>query len=943
MRQIAFALACLACSGHGHGSISASQDTTPSLQSADKSKQAHSSSKTLRTLARLVLAFNPARALTLPKSGGLVPTTSRLDRSALVMKWPWEKPFGAPYAADSKAYDPVAADDFYGARPLLVGSRLFKLAFLTGGFNFRLLLDFLSYKWKGSPEDESWPNENDRAKEALGLATELGPTFIKLAQALSIRTDLIPEAYALQLRQLQDAVPPFDSQEAKEIIAKELGVSGGAAGLRSIFQTLSNEPLASASIGQVYKGVLKDGRTVAVKVQRPNILDDIALDLYILRLLVPIQTRAQNFINKLKTYPEDIRLATELVDEWGRGFVAESDYRYEAANTQEFSEAMVRRSLGAVTAPEIINEFCTNKVLVTGWVDGTRLDLDASPDVPRLCGVAINAYLTMLLDTGVLHCDPHPGNLLRTRDGKLCILDWGMTLGVPSDLQYALIEFIAHVNSEDFEAMPQDFVNLGFTPPDQLERVRQSNLADGLSFVLRQLSQGGGGKKLTERVREEWREQYDPEGKMTPEELRAVVRAKFTEQARMQLAAEGEDVSVMEVQNVIEKMQQRNREMFRVPPYILYVLRAFSTLEGIGLSATEDYAIVTEAFPYLSRRLLTDKSPRAKAALRSMVYGSENKDATNATPDFSRVLSMGEGFTSYSSATSGMELEAPMNGGTAGAATTVASPNMDTAAVAVENALAPATSPSSAAMDSATDDLIDLLLSSDGNYVQELILEEAAKLTDAAVRDSLKQVGSSAPINVLTDALRAPKQLADSIVGRLPLPGPLKSAVDAALLPATVLDEVSRLVPTLAGSGKSDNETLNAFGTLWDKLNPRPADSPQEGELTTDQVSADSTEPAGGNNVLATVQTNAGPLLEQLADPESRLRKRLPMIGTLSRRFGATLLRRVASRIEEDASRSGSTGLAREVGVRAAEAERSLAGFIEPEATTSKELVESQV
>ena len=87
--------------------------------------------------------------------------------------------------------------------------------------------------------------------------------------------------------------------------------------------------------------------------------------------------------------------------------------------------------------------------------EGTRLDRDASPDVPRLCGVAINAYLTMLLDTGTLHCDPHPGNLLRTTDGRLCVLDWGMTLEVPSDLQYALLEFIAHLNTEDYDAIPQ--------------------------------------------------------------------------------------------------------------------------------------------------------------------------------------------------------------------------------------------------------------------------------------------------------------------------------------------------------------------------------------------------------------------------------------------------------------------------------------------------------
>ena len=139
-----------------------------------------------------------------------------------------------------------------------------------------------------------------------------------------------------------------------------------------------------------------------------------------------------------------------------------------------------------------------------------------------------------------------------------------------------------------------------------------------------------------------------------------------------------EDVSVMDVQNVMERMQQRNREMFKVracgvtascvcvqclchslslthrcavlccchvqvPPYILYVARAFSTLEGIGLSANDDYSIVSEAYPYLSKRLLTDDSPRAKAALRSMVYGGSDKDAANSSPDFAKFLSMGEG------------------------------------------------------------------------------------------------------------------------------------------------------------------------------------------------------------------------------------------------------------------------------------------------------------
>ena len=127
--------------------------------------------------------------------------------------------------------------------------------------------------------------------------------------------------------------------------------------------------------------------------------------------------------------------------------------------------------------------------------------------------------------------------------------------------------------------------------------MKASNLTEGLAFVLRQLSQGGGGKKLTERVRAEWREKYDPEGVLSVEELRQKARDEFTDQARAQLAREGEDVSVMDVQSVMEKMQQRNREMFVVPPYILYVARAFSTLEGIGLSANEVTPPLTHAPP----------------------------------------------------------------------------------------------------------------------------------------------------------------------------------------------------------------------------------------------------------------------------------------------------------------------------------------------------------
>lgn len=130
---------------------------------------------------------------------------------------------------------------------------------------------------------------------------------------------------------------------------------------------------------------------------------DLQQDLYVLRLLTPIQTILQNAANGVKTSDDDIETAVALVDEWGRGFVAETDYRLEARNTIEFGEAMQKRNLqNSICAPAVVQNLVRDKVLVTEWVEGTRLDRDASPDVPRLCGVAINAYLTMLLDTGVL-------------------------------------------------------------------------------------------------------------------------------------------------------------------------------------------------------------------------------------------------------------------------------------------------------------------------------------------------------------------------------------------------------------------------------------------------------------------------------------------------------------------------------------------------------------
>ena len=215
---------------------------------------------------------------------------------------------GNPYdGLVAPRYDVERANLFYGSRPLYVVRRMLRLIFLTAAFNWNLLID-----WRTGSLSK---NEKIRAKEALELCTKLGPTFIKLGQALSIRTDLLNEAYANELQKLQDAVSPFNTTYAREIVCKELGIQR----LEEKFRYVSEKPLAAASIGQVYRGTLLDGRDVAIKVQRPRILDAIAVDLYLLRLITPLQVRVTNFVQGIVADQFDIDGGLAFVDEWGRG------------------------------------------------------------------------------------------------------------------------------------------------------------------------------------------------------------------------------------------------------------------------------------------------------------------------------------------------------------------------------------------------------------------------------------------------------------------------------------------------------------------------------------------------------------------------------------------------------------------------------------------------
>jgi aarF domain-containing kinase len=499
-------------------------------------------------------------------------------------------------------------------------------------------------------------------------------------------------------------------------------------------------------------------------------------------------------------------------------------------------------------------------------------------------------------------CDPHPGNLLRTTDGKLCILDWGMTLEVPPDLQYALLELIAHINVEDYDSIPQDFINLGFSPDGvTAERLKESGITEGLTFAFRQLSQGGGPKKIQERVKAEFQERYG--SSLTDQELQEAARTEMIQRMEAQLEAEGVDVKG--VTNVMEEMSKRNRELFQLPPYVLYVARAFSTLEGIGLSIDDNYSIVQECYPYLARRLFTDRSPRAKRALKAMLGLSETDDEDTAVPD-----------THYDkNGASSSPALAMVQAGTRQAATTP-STRRSTGSLSprklmeMSDGFASYTAATAqvdrdgAGQAAAASEFAKLLLDPKGSTLQDILVEETAKFGDAATRAALRaSFVDSAPAKAAAMAFQSQKQWVDNSPLVNFFPAPLKSVlVDS---PA----EFPELIKALLSTSPEDDKILTTATELRDVLSSR-------------LLNGDDTKNARkwSNN-----EQDRETIRALLSNKKTRdlILEQVPGVATLGRRVGAGLLRRAAYRTDR------SQGLPEELRKRLAETNRRLAKAVD--------------
>nr|WP_329606346.1 AarF/ABC1/UbiB kinase family protein [Planktothrix agardhii] len=445
-------------------------------------------------------------------------------------------------------YDPVAIADYYRSRLFQVWGRLFRIIWKFGSFALGL--------WFDGKRGKKVKTERKRAIQLRTILTEFGPAFIKVGQALSTRPDVMPTLYLDELTKLQDQLPPFSNEVAYQFIEEELGDHPD-----NIYAELSADPLAAASLGQVYKGKLKTGETVAVKVQRPGLSESIALDIYILRTLAQFAKKRFKFIRS------DL---VAIMDEFGERIYEEMDYNHEGRNAERFKQ--LYGNIPDIYVPRIYWGYTGRRVLTMEWINGTKLtnleEVTARGiDARYLIEVGVQCSLRQLLEHGFFHADPHPGNLLASPEGKLVYLDFGMMSEVKPYQRYGLLEAIVHLVNRDFEGLAKDYVKLEFLKPETDLTPIIPALAEVFSNAL------------------------------------------------------GASVAELNFKSITDQLSELMYEYpFQVPAYYALIIRSLVTLEGIAINVDPNFKVLSKAYPYVAKRLLTDPSVELRTSLKDLLF-----------------------------------------------------------------------------------------------------------------------------------------------------------------------------------------------------------------------------------------------------------------------------------------------------------------------------------
>jgi ubiquinone biosynthesis protein len=298
--------------------------------------------------------------------------------------------------------------------------------------------------------------DSDVPEELARDLEKLGPTFIKLGQVLSTRVDLLPPAYLTALARLQDDIEPFPFEDVKRIVEEELGVR-----LSKAFSVFEERPVAAASLGQVHRAALRNGRIVAVKVQRPGVAEAVAKDLEALDEIAKFldaRTSAGRRYDLVGT-----------VNEFRNAITAELDYEQEADNLRLLGTNLAEFKL--IVVPQPVEGYTSTRVLTMDYVSGTKVTaispvvkIDLERDV--LADTLVHAYLKQIVLDGVFHADPHPGNVLVTDDGLLALIDLGMIGRLSPSMQERLLKLLLAISEGRGEDVAEVAMTLGEKLPE---------------------------------------------------------------------------------------------------------------------------------------------------------------------------------------------------------------------------------------------------------------------------------------------------------------------------------------------------------------------------------------------------------------------------------------------------------------------------------------------
>ncbi|GMI40129.1 hypothetical protein TrCOL_g12991 [Triparma columacea] len=437
------------------------------------------------------------------------------------------------------------------------------------------------------------------ARQAREIMQELGPTFVKAGQMMSVRPDVLPDEALEELAILQDSVIPFSTPVAISQIESELGGP-----LSSFFTSISDTPVASASLAQVYKAVTLDGRTVAVKVQRPNVLSQVSKDLYVLRRAAEVY---QGLIDRFA--PQQRTDYVALLNEFAVGFYTELDFLNEGRNQERMRNLLKDKGVEGVMVPEFYQELSTRRILVSEWVDGVKLSTCPTEEVKTLTPLAQEAFLVQLLEVGLFHADPHPGNILKLNSPgpsgeRLALIDFGLVAEIKPEDRDLFVQAIIHLANRDYAQLVDDFINLKILP-DDCDRVKVIPLMDK---ALSPYIKGGGAKKYEQELRNT----YGMDESMVG----------------------GFQAMTQDALTVLNDIP------FSIPAYFAILGRAIVTLEGVALTGDPNYAIIMQSYPFIARKLLKEDRPVIQRALQDLLYSTPGDVGGGGGVKLSRLLSL---------------------------------------------------------------------------------------------------------------------------------------------------------------------------------------------------------------------------------------------------------------------------------------------------------------